>query len=583
MCGIWALIGGLELPEANEYVKKLTGRGPESIKIDSIPGGFLGFTRLAINGLNEGGMQPFAADGIQWICNGEIYNAHQLSIEYNIPMSSGSDCEILGPLYKIFRDQGNLPGFFRCLDGVFALVLYDSQRRELVWGRDPYGVRPLFAAWKSIPQDFDALKSLQGVRDFASLTMSLLLHDAPLQGLCIASERKAIPDDYKYLIQFKPGSYAYIKVPDLLSYYEGLYHSVPWLKNPSLTSASTTGFETATAAVRFALEEAVRKRMMTERPVAALLSGGIDSSLIASLVQKNLQALNLPPLKTFSIGMPGSTDLAFARKVADWIGSDHTEVLLTADDFFAAIPDVVRDIESYDITSVRASVGNWLVSKAIREHCDCKVVFNGDGSDELFGSYLYFFNAPSDQAFEDEVERLLSEIYLYDVLRSDRSISTHGLEPRTPFLDKQFVATCRSVATCWRRPVKGKQMEKYLLRKAFDDGVTLPNEVLWRQKEAFSDGVSSKEKSWYQEIQERVEKVVGNDWKYKAVEIDYLTPGTAEGYYYRSLYEKYYGPVSAITAIPAFWMPRWSPGATDPSARTLAIYSESAPTSPRSS
>ncbi len=583
MCGIWALIGGLELPEAKEYVKKLTGRGPESIKLDTIPGGYLGFTRLAINGLNEGGMQPFSADGVQWICNGEIYNARQLSEEYGIPMLSGSDCEVLGPLYKLFRDQGNLPGFFRSLDGVFALVLYDSERRELVWGRDPYGVRPLFAAWKSDAEGGDVIQSLNGIRDFASLTMDLVLHDGTLQGLCLASERKAIPDEYRYIIQFRPGSYAYLKVPELSSYYEGSYHSIPWLKNPSLTPAAPRGLEAAAEAVRFALEEAVKKRMMTERPVAALLSGGIDSSLIASLVQKNLRALGLPALKTFSIGMAGSTDLAFARKVADWIGSDHTEVLLTADDFFAAIPDVVRDIESYDITSVRASVGNWLVSKAIRERCDCKVVFNGDGSDELFGSYLYFFNAPSDQAFEDEVERLLSELCFYDVLRSDRSISSHGLEPRTPFLDKQFVATCRSVATCWRRPVKGKQMEKYLLRKAFDDGVTLPSEVLWRQKEAFSDGVSSKEKSWYQEIQERVEKVVGADWKYNAVEIDYLTPLSAESYYYRSLYEQFYGPVSAITAIPAFWMPRWSPGATDPSARTLAIYSESISTSPRSS
>lgn len=574
MCGIWTLIGGLERPEAEEYLKKLKGRGPESMRMEPIPGGFLGFTRLAINGLNEAGMQPFCQDGIQWICNGEIYNARQLSEEYGIPMLSGSDCEVLGPLYKVFRDQGNLPGFFRCLDGVFAIVIYDSETKELVWGRDPYGVRPLFAAWKADVDETDMTKSLKGVRDFASMTMSVILNDGTLEGLCLASERKAIPEDYKWVIQFRPGSYGSLKVPELSSYYESAYHNVPWLKNPMLSS-----LEDASRAVRLALEEAVKKRMMTERPVAALLSGGIDSSLIASLVQKNLRTLGLPALKTFSIGMPGSTDLAYARKVADWIGSDHTEVLLTADDFFAAIPDVIRDIESYDITSVRASVGNWLVSKAIRERCDCKVVFNGDGSDELFGSYLYFFNAPSDQAFEDEVERLLSELYYYDVLRSDRSISLHGLEPRTPFLDRQFVNVCRSVATSLRRPRKSKQMEKYLLRHAFDDGVTLPSEVLWRQKEAFSDGVSSKEKSWYQEIQERVEELVGEDWKLRAVEIEYLTPSTAEAYYYRSLYEQFYGPVSAITAIPAFWMPRWSPGATDPSARTLAIYSSASPRS----
>jgi asparagine synthase (glutamine-hydrolysing) len=578
MCGIWALIGSYERPEAESYVKKLSGRGPESAKLTEIPGGFLGFTRLAINGLNEGGMQPFSAGGVTWICNGEIYNARQLSQQYGIPMPSGSDCEVLGPLYQHFREEGNLPGFFQALDGVFAIVLYDSDRKELVWGRDPYGVRPLFAAWKAAwNDDSESGVELSGLGDFAAVSMRLLLSGATLTGICLASERKAIPEDYKWAIQFRPGSYGTLKVPEIQNYYEGIYHTVPWLKNPSYSPANPNGFEESCRAVRFALEEAVKKRMMTERPVAALLSGGIDSSLIASLVQKNLRDLGLPPLKTFSIGMPGSSDLAYARKVADWIGSDHTEVLMTADEFFAAIPQVVHDIESYDITSVRASVGNWLVSKAIAERCNCKVVFNGDGSDEVFGSYMYFYKAPSEQDFENEVSRLLSEIYLYDVLRSDRSISTHGLEPRTPFLDKQFVAVCRSVASCWRRPVMGRQMEKYLLRKAFDDGVTLPNDVLWRQKEAFSDGVSSKEKLWFQEIQERVSKLVDVNWKYKAIEIDHLPPITEEAYYYRSLYESDYGPLTAQTAIPAFWMPRWSPGATDPSARTLAVYSEAVP------
>ena len=575
MCGIWALLGALERPEAVAQLRKLIGRGPESLQLQDIPGGWLGFTRLAINGLNEAGMQPFSADGIRWACNGEIYNAHEISREYNIPMPSGSDCEVLGPLYKIFRDQNNIAGFFRALDGVFAIVIYDEERRQLVWGRDPYGVRPLFAGFRANFTDEMEDSDLVGLVDVSALVVRIILQGGSLSGMCLASERKAIPKDYKFCIQVHPGSYGSMGVQNLDKYFEAHYHEVPWLKNPSYSPANPQGLNAAADAVRFALEEAVRKRLMTERPVAALLSGGIDSSLIASLVQKNLRDLGLPPLKTFSIGMPGSTDLSYARKVADWIGSDHTEVLMTPDEFFAAIPAVVRDIESYDITSVRASVGNWLVSRAIRERCDCKVVFNGDGSDEVFGSYMYFYKAPSDQAFEDEVERLLRELYLYDVLRSDRSISSHGLEPRTPFLDKQFVSVCRSVATCWRRPVLGKQTEKFLLRKAFDDGVTLPKEVLWRQKEAFSDGVSSKEKSWYQEIQERVQDLVEENWQEKAAQWSYLTPTTAEGFYYRSLYENFYGSTSAITAIPAFWMPRWSPGATDPSARTLTVYEES--------
>jgi asparagine synthase (glutamine-hydrolysing) len=344
------------------------------------------------------------------------------------------------------------------------------------------------------------------------------------------------------------------------------------LKNPSYSPVSPDGLVLATGAVRFALEDAVKKRLMTERPCAALLSGGIDSSLIAALVQKNLKALGLPPLKTFSIGMPGSTDLFYAKMVAKHIGSDHTEVVLTADDFFAAIPLVIQDIESYDITTVRASVGNWLVARAIREQTDCKVVFNGDGSDEVFGSYLYFYKAPSEQAFEQEVDRVLKEIHYYDVLRSDRTISSHGLEPRTPFLDKQFVAVARSVSTLWRRPIKNKQVEKWILRKAFEGTELLPSEVLWRQKEAFSDGVSSKEKSWFEEIQERVEPCLPSDWKMKALDMTYLMPTTAEAYFYRTLYESFYGTESIEMVIPAFWMPRWSPGVTDPSARKLAHY-----------
>jgi asparagine synthase (glutamine-hydrolysing) len=326
----------------------------------------------------------------------------------------------------------------------------------------------------------------------------------------------------------------------------------------------------ACASLRFALEQAVKKRLMTERPVAALLSGGVDSSLIASLVAKNLRELGKPPLKTFCIGMPGSTDMKFAKIVAEWIGSDHTEILLSADDFFKAIPKVINDIESYDTTTVRASVGNWLIAREIKKLTECKVVFNGDGSDELFGSYLYFYRAPSDREFEEESERLLKDIHYFDVLRSDRSISSHGLEPRTPFLDRQFVAAARSVATEWRRPVRDGLPEKWILRRAFDDGKTLPPQVLWRRKEAFSDGVSSTEKSWFEEIAERVEDLVPENWQERAAkEWSAPQPLTKEQYYYRHIYYTWYGKQSEKTNVPYFWMPKWSPGVTDPSARLL--------------
>jgi asparagine synthase (glutamine-hydrolysing) len=254
---------------------------------------------------------------------------------------------------------------------------------------------------------------------------------------------------------------------------------------------------------------------------------------------------------------------------------------MTPDEFFNAIPKVIKAIESYDTTTVRASTGNYLVAKKIRELTDCKVVFNGDGSDELFGGYLYFNNAPNDQAFQAESERLLNDIHTFDVLRSDRSISANGLEARTPFLDKQFVSVVRSIHPSYLRPIKGKQMEKYILRCAFDDGRVLPPEVLWRRKEAFSDGVSSPEKAWFQEIQERVATLVPKDWKEKAIlsHSHHMTPKTPEEYYYRFLFTTSYGLSAIKITVPYRWMPKWCPETDDPSARTLQIYSETSETS----
>ena len=558
MCGIWFNLG-LLMPcfDPKTWVSTLNARGPEDMRIISLSGDItMGFTRLAINGLHEGGMQPFGKRNLAWMCNGEIYNSRQLAAEHGLLEPSGSDCEVLGDLYNIYKD--NLTSMFRSLDGVFALVIVDLDRKQVIVARDPYGVRPLFVGTKY-------LYRYENGNTFTIGTSNIFF----------ASEIKALAHLTDIVVPFTPGTYQIYSIETKKLLHTEKYHTTPWLTNPMYTPAHQNGLEMACMSLRFALEEAVKKRMMTERPVAALLSGGIDSSLIASLVQKQLRLAGAPPLKTFSIGMPGSTDLKYARKVADWIGSDHTEITLTADDFFKAIPDVIRSIETFDTTTVRASVGNWLVSREIRRRCDAKVVFNGDGSDEVFGSYLYFYNAPNERAFEEEVSRLLDDIYLFDVLRSDRTISSHGLEPRTPFLDKQFVAVARSIASYWRRPLKGEQVEKWILRRAFDDGVTLPHDVLWRRKEAFSDGVSGQEKSWYEEIQERVLQYVPSDWQEKAKRsYVYLSPQTPEQFYYRYMYEAEFGRIPVQTCVHYFWMPRWTPGATDPSARTLTLYQE---------
>lgn len=520
MCGIWALIGGASLTseQIQANIDALRGRGPEQSALVDLVGTILGFTRLAINGLTSDGDQPMNYKDISWVCNGEIYNYKDLAARHDIALAAtSSDCQILGPLYERYADD--LPTFFRALDGVFALVLVDRERGRVIVGRDPYGVRPLYF----------------GRVDF---------------GYMYASEMKALAGATE-VAAFKPGTYAV---------HEGgrvsmmTYHTVPFLKVPSLADQ-----ECAERCLAEALEVAVKKRMLTERPVAALLSGGIDSSLVAALVAKELRAAGAPPLKTFSIGFAGSEDLRYARMVAAWIGSEHHEIVATPDEFFEAIPEVIRAIESYDTTTVRASVGNYLVSKAIRERSDCKVVFNGDGSDEVFGSYMYFYAAPTDEAFEAESARLLEDIHMFDVLRSDRSISSHGLEPRTPFLDKQFVATARAVATSLRRPITGERCEKWILRRAFADSGLLPNDVLWRKKEAFSDGVSGPQKLWYQEIHERAPVFAGE------------TPAEAERAYYKALAIKYYGS-NAHVNVPYRWMPRWVQ-ATDPSARTLRQYS----------
>ena len=526
----------------------LTARGPEGTRVATIKGmGTLGFTRLAINGLDPAGMQPMTSEDRTWACNGEIYNWRALASEYGIPNTSGSDCEVLGDLYETFRQRGiPLEGLFRALDGVFAIVIVDEGRQQIIVARDPYGVRPLYSGIARNGQ------------------------------MAFASELKALTPICARVEPFRPGHYLVIDMNGDEATDSKPYHAVPFLKNPAF-GPEGAGPEAGMAAVRGALVAAVKKRMMTERPVAALLSGGVDSSLIAALVARELKAAGAAPLQTFSIGMEGSTDLFYARKVADHIGSKHTEVVLTASDFFAAVPAVIRDIETFDTTTVRASVGNWLVAKAVAEQSDCKVLFNGDGADEVWGSYLYFYGAPSSHAFEEESGRLLEDIHMFDVLRSDRCISSHGLEPRTPYLDREFVAVARSVCTELRRPVTGKQCEKWLMRKAFEAEGLLPTEVLWRRKEAFSDGVSGKEKAWYEIAQEKAAGELGPGWQEKVAATGLEAARTAEQQYYRGLFVGLYGKESMLANVPYFWMPKWAPGVTDPSARALAGYSESAP------
>ena len=304
------------------------------------------------------------------------------------------------------------------------------------------------------------------------------------------------------------------------------------------------------------LIESVRKRLLSDRPLACLLSGGLDSSLIASIVC----SLSDKQIETFSIGLEGSPDLKYAKMVATHLNTKHHEIIVSEAEFLNAIPDVIRRIESYDTTTVRASVGNCLIGKYISENSEAKVIFNGDGADELMGGYLYFHKCDSALKFDNECRRLLENISSFDVLRSDRSISSWGLEPRTPFLDKSFVTFYLGLPLSLR--FKKGEIEKKLVRDAFDNTFSpfLPNEVLFRQKEAFSDGVSAETRSWYTIIQEHLDKPEFQGLFTEKSEL------TKEQQYYKCIFDGLYPNKSSV--IPYYWMPKWS-DTKDPSARTL--------------
>ena len=529
MCGIWGYLGTAAI-NVRRAIQPLDPRGPDECRIVSpAPTVQFGFTRLAINGVApvKGALSSQPIEQGYWtvMCNGELYNHAQLAEEFHWAIPTGSsDCGVLPYLLSTVGTSHAC----RTLDGVFAILAYDKASNTLLVARDPYGVRPLFEG------------------------------TTPEGGRMWASEIKALVPVCTSVAPFPPGTWKKYDCTTFACIGEDHYYTIPDQKMYSYTEEKT-----AVLALRRSLEGAVEKRVkMSEQPVGALLSGGLDSSLVAALAAKYLPT----KLHTFSIGMPGSTDLLYAKKVAEHIGSIHHEIMLEAKDFLEAIPHVIKATETYDITSIRASVGNWLVGKWIREHTDIKVVLNGDGSDEVGGGYLYFYRAPSDEAFESECKRLLEEIHLFDVLRSDRCISCHGLEPRTPFLDKQFVASWRMASTALRRPVQGSRVEKALLRNAFAGTGLLPDEVLWRRKEAFSDGVSATHDSWYSKIQEHVKLLC-----LPSVVTTHNPPTSDESLWYRSIFNDLYGEKYA-TVIPHMWLPRWSGETTDPSARTLALY-----------
>jgi len=529
MCGFLTYFGNnIEEKDLENASLKIQYRGPDNTQHVRVNENlFMSFHRLAIIDTSENGDQPLRHPedpSLVLVCNGEIYNYKQLIEDYNLNVDSGSDCEVILHLYKKFGMKKTVS----MLDGVFAFCLYDTNKNILYAARDPHGVRPCFLL---VEEDFCAL----------------------------ASEAKSLNPISTNVIPFQPGTWWSSEHPNVMTSYFNLEHH---------TTIDVSEKE-ACSEIKSLLTSAVRKRMMADREIGCLLSGGLDSSLISSLVASMCK--DPKKLKTFSIGMEGSPDLEYAKKVAKHIGSDHHNVKLTQQEFLEAIEKVIYNIESYDTTTVRASVGNYLVSKYISENTNVKVVFNGDGADEVCMGYVYNINAPTLEDFHQENHRLLREIYLFDVLRSDRSISSNGLEARTPFLDKSFTEYYMSIPANMKT-FEGEKPEKYLLRKAFEGENLLPAEVLWRNKCAFSDGVSSIKNSWHKTLQEFIDtQVTDEEFEKEKNRFVSCKPVLKESYFYRKIYEKHFG--KEMNLIPHFWMPRWTT-TNDPSARELDNYKE---------
>jgi asparagine synthase (glutamine-hydrolysing) len=559
MCGIFALLNNINERFLNnkiieEQFYKGKQRGPEYSKLEyNYLQMCLGFHRLAINGLNIQSNQPIVYEDIVLICNGEIYNYKNLYIDMNITPITDSDCEVIIHLYLKYGIEQTLT----MLDGEYAFILFDNRINNKIVhniyiARDPFGVRPLYQLYN------------------IDKTQNNILYGFASELKCLEYFYNQNTNIYR-VQQFEPGTYSVFE-------YGNKVKSIwkPLIKNKQYfipTFSYTTLIQNIEQDVLFNiskyLNEAVIKRCnTTERPIACLLSGGLDSSLIAALVANYFNKEK--KIETFSIGLKESEDIKYAKIVADYIGSNHTEIIVTEQEMFDAIPEVIKAIESYDTTTVRASIGNYLIGKYISKNSNAKVILNGDGSDELLGGYLYMDKCPDDIEFDKETRRLLKDIHLFDVLRSDKSISSNGLEPRTPFLDRTFVNYILSIPPYFRNHTNLNQPEKYLLRQSFskiyfvnvNGNQILPNEILWRKKEAFSDGVSSKGRSLFTILQELIAREYNNK-REPSIELEKM--------YYKEIFDKEFPNCSHI--LPYFWMPKYT-NATDPSARTLEVYNK---------
>ncbi|MFA6238553.1 MAG: asparagine synthase B [Bacteriovorax sp.] len=505
--------------------KKLIHRGPDDHQLVPYPGGQIAFHRLAIMDLSDHGRQPFkSASTNMLVCNGEIYNYLSLKEKCkNHQFISHSDCEVLLPLYEMW----GIEKLVKSLDAEYALVIWDAVSKKLLAARDPMGIRPLFYG-----------KTRDGLMAFAS-------------------EVKALHEFCEKVSPFPPGHY-----------YDG-ENIIPYIDLAHVEKYHQLDTSEILDGIQERLELAVKKRLQSDAEVGFLLSGGLDSSLVCAIAQ-NLNPNK--PIRTFSIGMTDDAiDSKYAQDVASFIGASHTNVTMTTEEVLGALRDVIYHLESWDITTVRASVGMYLVCKYIKKNTNIKVLLSGEVSDELFG-YKYTDFAPSPEEFQKEAQKRIRELYIYDVLRADRCISAHSLEARVPFSDSDFVQFVMSIDPALKMNTTG--IGKFLLREAFKKAAILPEHILWREKAAFSDAVGH---SMVDELKAFADKTYSDkDVQDASKKYPYKTPFTKESLLYRDIFESFYPNRAELIAD--YWMPNssWENcKVRDPSARVLPNYGKS--------
>ena len=517
MCGIVAILDVKAQTKALRekalrMSQKIRHRGPDWSGVYCGGSAILAHERLSIVDPESGGQPLFSPDRKQILAvNGEIYNHQDIRRRYagHYDFQTGSDCEVILALY---REKGI--DFLEDLSGIFAFVLYDEERDEFLIARDPIGVIPLYIGYDDNGMVY------------------------------VASELKALEGQCERYEPFLPGHYYWSKQPGMQRYYRR-----DWMQYDAVKDN-----DASVEAIRDALESAVKRQLMSDVPYGVLLSGGLDSSVISAIAEKYSEMrieddsqtkAYWPRLHSFAVGLKGAPDLAKARLVADHIGTVHHEINYTIQEGLDAIRDVIYYIETYDVTTVRASTPMYLLARVIKS-MGIKMVLSGEGADEIFGGYLYFHKAPTAKDFHEETVRKLSKLHLYDCLRANKSLSAWGVEGRVPFLDKEFLdVAMRTNPKAKMCP--GQTIEKKIVREAFAE--LLPEEVAWRQKEQFSDGVGY---SWIDTLKEiTAAAVTDEDMAHAAERFPINPPKNKEEYYYRSIFAEHFPSESAARSVPS--------------------------------